>query len=290
MNDQKAVTGIPDLFAYTDYKKFIRDYYLSKKAQKRSFSYQAFASRAGFKSKASLANITCGKASLSKRKISDLANAMGLNIKETDFFDALVHFNLARTVNEREYAFGRMMAHVQKSNPARIKESQYEYYSNWYNSVVMKLVTRDDFKGDFKALAKWVEPRITPGKAKKALKLLLKLGMLRKQGSKYMLTNNVLTTGDEVRSLGLQKYHQKHLALAAESINRHPREIRDITSLTAFISQVCFKNVKKEIQLFRKRLMGIIANDGAKPETVYQIGMQLYPVSKVPKTWSENAL
>jgi uncharacterized protein (TIGR02147 family) len=112
--------------------------------------------------------------------------------------------------------------------------------------------------------------------------------MLRKSpAGKYFQTEQLLSTGDEVKSFALQKYHQEHLQLAAESINRHERSIRDISSITAGLSQQGMRQIKLEIQQFRKRLLDIIGAD-ARAESVYQIAFQLYPLSRVPKTWSRQ--
>jgi uncharacterized protein (TIGR02147 family) len=278
---------MPNVFEYTNYKKFLVDYYNNKKSINSNYSYQIFSQKAGFKSKASLANITSGQAALSKKKIFDVAAAMGLNKKETEYFDALVNFNEAKTVNEREFHFGRMSNLVKNSSAAKILEPQYEYYSNWYNGAIRELITLFNFHEDYSVLAKLVDPAISPKQARKSVELLLKLGMIKKTPSgRYEQTTKALTTGDEVKSLALQKYHQRHLALASESIDRHARNLRDISSLTAGVSEKCFKDIKKEIQAFRKHLMEIIGRD-EKAECVYQVNFQLYPISKVPKAWGK---
>jgi uncharacterized protein (TIGR02147 family) len=279
---------MPLVYEYTNYRKFLKDFYADKKEKKPSFSYQSFAQKAGFKSKASLANITSGRQSLSMSRIYEVARAAGLGKKETEYFDALVHFNEAKTVEEKEFHFERMRSLAQKSSAARLMDSQYDYYSTWYHCAIRELVTLVDFRDDFSALGALVEPPITPAQAKKSVELLVNLGMLRKSpGGRYFQTEKLLSTGDEVKSFALQKYHQEHLRLAAESINRHDRSIRDISSITAGLSQQGMRQVKLEIQQFRKRLLDIIAAD-APAESVYQIAFQLYPLSRLPKTWERK--
>jgi uncharacterized protein (TIGR02147 family) len=279
---------MPVVYEYTNYRTFLKDFYLDKKEKKSSFSYQCFAQKAGFKSKASLANITTGRQSLSMSRIYEVARAAGLGKRETEYFDALVRFNEAKTVEEKEFHFARMRSLAQKSSAARLMDSQFEYYSTWYHCAIRELVTMADFKNDFAALAAAVEPPITPAQARKSVELLVKLGMLRKSpAGKYFQTEKLLSTGDEVKSLALQKYHQEHLRLATESINRHDRSMRDISSVTAGLSQQGLRQIKMEIQQFRKRLLDIIGAD-APAEAVYQIAFQLFPISRLPKTWGRN--
>ena len=94
-----------DIFIYTDYRKFLKDYYENKKKENKSFSYQRFANKAGFKTKTFLFNVIRGDKPLSKKSILNLAQAMKLKKKETDYFETLINFNESKTVKEREYYF-----------------------------------------------------------------------------------------------------------------------------------------------------------------------------------------
>jgi uncharacterized protein (TIGR02147 family) len=279
---------MPMIYEYTNYRKVIEDFYTEKKVKKPSYSYQCFAAKAGFKSKSSLANITSGRQSLSTSRIYEVAQAMGLGKRETEYFDALVRFNEAKTVQEKEFHFERMRSLARKTSAAKLMDSQYDYYSTWYHCVIRELATTKEFGDDFSLLAAAVDPPITAMQAKNSVKLLCKLGMLKKSpAGRYYQTEAMLSTGDEVESFALQKYHREHLRLAAESIDRHPRYLRDISSVTAGLSLQGLRQVKFEIQQFRKRLLDVIAAD-TPAESVYQIAFQLYPLSRLPKPWGRH--
>jgi uncharacterized protein (TIGR02147 family) len=85
----------------------------------------------------------------------------------------------------------------------------------------------------------------------------------------------------------LQKYHKQYLALAADSIDRHHRSIRNISSVTAGLSRTGFDLINQELSPFQQRLLKIIENDSTV-ESVFQIAFQLYPISKTPHTWSDS--
>jgi|WetSurMetagenome_2_1015567.scaffolds.fasta_scaffold188531_2 uncharacterized protein (TIGR02147 family) len=270
---------------YTNYRKFIKDYYEFQKIQKSTFSYQYFAIKAGFKSKASLANITSGKQALAKNKIYDVGRAMKLGKKEMDYFSALVYFNDAKSVEERKSNFEKMQSLTVRYNKPRIIDSQYEYYSKWYHCVIRELVTIIDFKDDYKILANMVEPPITPKMARMSVELLLKLGMIKKApNGLYLQIDKMLSSGEEVTSLALQKYHKEHLTLAADSIDRFDRSLREVSSVTAGLSRAGFAKIIKEAAQFRKNVLEIVEHD-TPVETVYQIALQIYPISKMPKNW-----
>jgi uncharacterized protein (TIGR02147 family) len=279
---------MPNIYEYTNYRAILQDFYHEKKEKKTSFSYQCFAAKAGFKSKSSLANITSGRQSLSTSRIYEVAQAMGLGKRETEYFDALVRFNEAKTVEEKEFHFARMRNLARRSSAAKLMENQFDYYSTWYHCAVRELATMIDFGENWAQLAAAVDPQITVAQAKSSVELLLGLGMLKKSpAGKYYQTEAMLSTGDEINSFALQKYHREHLRLAGESIDRHPRHVRDISSITAGLSQQGLRQVKYEIQQFRKRLLDVIAAD-VPAESVYQIAFQFYPLSRLPKTWGRS--
>ncbi len=127
-------------------------------------------------------------------------------------------------------------------------------------------------------------PRIStrPPPARASVMLLEKFGLIKKTpGGGFRQTDSLISTGDEVRSLAVQRFQKENMVLASEAIDRHPRETRDISTLTCGISKKGFERLKSEIQDFRKKLASIIEADKAV-DRVYQVNFQLFPLSKLP--------
>jgi len=164
-----------------------------------------------------------------------------------------------------------------------VLETHYDLYSNWYHNTIRELVTIVDFGEDYAMLGKMLTPTISARQAKASVNLLLNLGFLEKTAEGYRQTDTAITTGDEVRSLAIQNFHLQNMRIASESIERCPANERDISSLVTGLSKKGFENVKKEIQLFRKRLVDIIDTD-LPAERVYHINFQLFPTSVDKKT------
>ncbi len=269
------------IFRYTDYRKFLGDYYLAQKESNPYFSYQLLADRAGFKSKTYLHKIINGQKNLARVSILSVAKAIKLKRTETAYFEALVNFNDARTARDKEYYF-RILRELGHSDPARpVLSSQVEYFSQWYYVVIRELVTIKNFKDDFKALAKQVEPPILPEQARKAVEVLLELGLIKKLPSgKYMQTEQSLTTDMDTTPFAVQLFQKQSLNLASESIERHDKAVRDISTLTLGISENGFDQIRQEIVSFRRRIVEIVRNDNPA-DRVYQFNFQLFPVSEV---------
>jgi len=274
---------VPDIFTYNDSRKFLKDYYDEQKKNQPSFSYQYFANKAGIKSKTFIYKVIAGQKALSKSAIFSVAQAMGLKKAETDYFEAMVNFTQAKTEREGEFYFNHLQTFGKRHPATQLRQDQFAYFSKWYYPALRELVTILDFKDDFKVLARSLDPPISTVQAKKAVQLLLKLGLIKRSLSgNYHQTDKTLTTGDRVQSLAVQAFQKENLRLAAESNDRHKRQDRDISTLTVSISEAGFRRISEEVAAFRKHLAGIIEKD-EPADRVYQINFQIFPLSTLPK-------
>ena len=268
-----------DIFTYFNYRDFLRDYYKEQKAGNSAFSFQYLALKAGFKTKSFIPHVIEGKKNLSKDSIYKLAMALKLEKKAFSYFEDLVAFNQASTLEQRNYFFTKL-SEYNKRNIARIvQKKQYDFYAKWYHNTIRELATIVDFRDDYKKLARMVKPPITPKQARQSVALLLQRGLLEKKHGRYIQTSRAITTGDEVSSLAIQNFHVQNLVMAADAVSICPVEERDISSLVVGLSPKGFKTVKEEIRQLRKRLVEIVDLD-EPAERVYTINFQMLPSSE----------
>jgi len=273
---------MPNIYNYLNYREFLYDYYSEKKREKPAYSYQVFAQKAGFKSKSFIADVIDGEKNLSEESIFALRNAIELNEADFSYFKALVAFNQAKTNSQKDHFF-KLLVKSNKLVTARVVLSdKYEFYSRWYHNTVRELVTFVDFNDDFGLLGRHVQPAITSRQAKQSVDLLLKLGFVRKEGTRYVQTDPDITTGDTVSSLAVENFHLQNLNLAGESIDTCPAQYRDISCLIATLSLEQVEEIKNEVMDFRKKLVSLIngtAKDTTRGRRVYHINMQMFPTS-----------
>lgn len=274
---------MPDIFTYSDSRSFLKDYYDEQKKAHPAFSYQYFANKAGLKSKTFIYKVITGQKTLSKGAVFAVAQAMGLKKKETEYFEAMVHFTQAKTEREREFYFNHLQAFGKHHASAQLRQDQFTYFSKWYYPAIREIIAFLDFKNDFKLLSRTLDPPVTALQAKNAVRFLLDLGLMKRTPSgRYCQTDKSITTGDEVRSLAVAAFQKENLRLAAESLDRHKRQHRDFSTLTAGVSEAGFRRITEEIATFRKRLADIVEKD-EPVDRVYQINFQVFPLSTLPK-------
>ncbi|MBN1760809.1 MAG: TIGR02147 family protein, partial [Chitinispirillaceae bacterium] len=214
----------------------------------------------------------------------NIARVLNLKGREIDFFESLVHFNDATTTQEREYYLDRMQKAEPKHEGVRLQRNQYEYFSKWYHSVVRELVTQLKFDGDYKILAKVVDPAITPKQARESVELLLKLELIRKneKTGRYEYSDPYITTRDTVVAVAVNKYQRETMDLALNAHQVEERELRDFSTLTIGVSRKGYERIRNELKNFRAHISRIVAEDNPA-DRVYQINYQLFPLSKIRK-------
>lgn len=267
------------VFEYTNYRLFLKEYYEERKAE-TGFTYRDFAEMTGMNSTSWLLHLIKGTKNLSQDTSLRIAKALKLNRAETEYFELMVPFTQAKTSAAKDQIYQRMLGLKRRLKIVKIGEEQYDYYVKWYHPVVRSLVTKVEFGDDFAKLARCLMPPITPGEAKKSVKLLEKLNLImRGPDGRYVHKNAVVSTGDEVASLNVINYHKQVSRLAEAAHDRASRDDRDISALTLGISEEDFKIVKARIQAFRKEIMELaLASKDA--DRVYQLNFQFFPVGR----------
>jgi uncharacterized protein (TIGR02147 family) len=275
-----------NIFIYLEYRKYLEEFYHLAKKLDSKFSFRVFSDAAGVKAPNFLQLLIQGKRNLKESTIPQVANALGLSPEETAYFRLLVQFDQEKVTEKKSQLFQELARKRKSYQIDTLTENQFEHYNKWYNKAIRELLGFYEFYPDekyaFRNLASMVSPPIKESEARNAVKLMLNLGLLKKKGKQIVQTQRFVTTGDEVNSLFVRKFHETMIELARGSTDRNPQENRDISSLTVTVSDSGFANLKKEIQLFRKRLLEVVKAD-SDPENVYQVNFQLFPLTNVKK-------
>jgi uncharacterized protein (TIGR02147 family) len=280
----EAPTKQPLIFEYEDYRVFLRDTYSFQKARSRHFSFRNFSRRAGFSSPNFLKLVIEGQRNLSASSVEKFIAGLRLNKSEGEFFHHLVRFTQARNPSERAECARHILQSkgFQKIYP--LKQAEYSYYACWYYIPVRELVSLVDFQENPHWVAKNVFPAITINEASQALRDLETLGLLcRTNSGKLVQAQKTVTTANEVTSSSVANYHREMLQKAADSIDTVPRTQREISAACIPVSKATATKIKSMLQEFRHEILTLAAQDDS-PEAIYQVNMQLFPIS----AWQEE--
>ena len=272
-------TWRPDIFDFLDYRSYLQAYYVAAKEHNAVFSYRWFSRKAGYSSPNFLKLVIDGERNISPDSIDRFAAVLGLKASEKRFFADLVAFNQAENDKDRNTAFERVAASRRFKAARKLDHTYFQYLSNWYYPAIREMVARADFREDPEWIGRQLVPPVQPALVATALQLLLELGLVeRVDDGRLTRGNPSISTGHEVRSLAIGNFHRQMMSRAAESIEAVARERRDISALTVCIPLDRVGELKERIQGFRELLLDLC--DGSEsPDAVYQINIQLFPLS-----------
>jgi uncharacterized protein (TIGR02147 family) len=273
------------IFLYTDYKKFLADYIADRKKLNKNFSYAYFAEETGFKSRSFIHKVIRGEKALSLKRVGRVGKAMGLGKKEQTYLRYLVRFDTEKSPDKKLYFYGLAQS-VHKSNSAvLLRQDQFEYFRRWYLAALREAVICFDFGDDFKKLGGMMQPPISAKTAKKGVELLMRLNLIARKDGRYVQTDQVVTTGNEIKSLAVTNFQKETIDLAVGALAL-PSKKREISTLTFGTNEQGFRQIQSEVIAFRKKCIDIILSH--QPiDRVYQLNLQLFPLSQCDEEGEE---
>lgn len=265
------------IFDYTDFRKFLTDYYEDQKRSGSRFSYRSLTTLGGI-NPGNFTKMLKGERNFSLAAASKLAYALKLNKRERDYFQSMVQFGQAKNHDEKKRFFEELMS-FKESSVRVLNADQYQFYDKWYYTAVREALAFFPLTDDnFDALGKFIVPNISVRQVGQAIALLLTLGLAEKnENGSYVRTNALLSTGNDITSLTLNNFVIHTMKLAAEAIGSGTKET-NFSSVTFSVSGNEYLQIQEEIRNCRRRIMEI-AKECQAPDRVFQFNMQLFPLS-----------
>lgn len=276
MNDSNSLKSI---FDYLDYQEYLKDHYDINKKNHAYFSFRYISAKTGLDPSFYL-KVLQKQSHLSLKSLPPLVDFLNLNKKESDYFTLLVRFNRAKNQDEIKVYFEKIIE-SREFNANALAVDQYEYFSKWYYVAIRELLNYHVFDGDYKSLGLKLNPPIDEIKAKNAIELLVKLGLVKKDDNgTFVLTDRFITTGESWRSEAIENFQKEMLHMAGESIKNIPKQDRETSTVTVSVSWKCFKAMKERLREIRKELLEMAKVEN-NPDGVFQINFQIFPLTSI---------
>ena len=153
--------ALEHLFDYDDFRKFMQDYFEEQKKMRSVFSHRFFAAKAGFSSSSYCLNVIRGRFNLTPKSIEKISKAMDFEPLQKEYFEALVQYNQAQQVDERDQAWKQILQIRKQIEFTHITTREQAYFSKWYYPVIRELAADSLWHGDYRVLARSLTPQIT---------------------------------------------------------------------------------------------------------------------------------
>jgi uncharacterized protein (TIGR02147 family) len=266
------------IFEYSDFRKYLTDFYEDAKKENPRFSYRSLSALGGI-NPGNFAKMLKGERNLSLGAALKLSRALKLTKRERDYFQAMVLFCQAENHEEKKRCFEELMA-FKESSVRILDANQYRFYDKWYYTAVREALAFFPLTdSNFAALGKCIVPAISEKQVAQAIALLLDLKLTEKteQGA-YRRTDTLISTGNDIRSLTLNNFVINTMRLAEQAINEGLKDT-NLSSVTFSVANSDFNAIQEEIRKCRRRIMEI-AKGSNSPDRVYQFNVQLFPMTQ----------
>jgi uncharacterized protein (TIGR02147 family) len=276
-----------DIYDYLDYRIYLNDYWKAAKKDRPFFSIRFISQRVGI-NPGYILKVFQGKVHLGLKNIPAFKDLLGLEGKERDYFDELVHFGRAQSEKEIESHFAKL--HTIKGIRLRtVAENETEFFQNWYVMALRALLSIFPFDGrNYRELGSYLQPPITAAEARQGVTLLERLGMIRKnEHGFYELTELFISTGEKWKSPVIKNYQRKIMEMGIESLERHDKSIRDISTVTMTFPLDCIPELRERVAAFRQELLSM-SEKITGSNSVLQVNIQIFPSAIISKDGSQS--
>ena len=267
-----------NIYTYLDYRKFLKDACAERRKLNPHFSYRYISQKIGLKSTGFLSMVLNGKRNISEHLVIEIGKILKLKKMERLYLVSLVQFNQAETHSEKSHYYQELLTY--KNSPVHsVHQDQYEFYRKWYYSALRELVAIYPVKDNYKEVAGLLRPRIRPQEVKEALAVLTRLGLIHREDSgHYKRLAPVISSGKTVKSIEIHTFHRAVMELARSSLDAVPQNERELSTVTMSIDSDTYEIIKKKTAKLREEVMEL-ARSVQDPEQVYQLNIQLFPMS-----------
>ena len=267
-----------EIIEYTDYRKFIQDYYDERK-RNSAFSWHAFAQKAGFSSDVYLKYVCEGKKNLSVGSAGSVANAMGLVGFEYDYFVLMVSYAHAKNDEAKRAAFEERCALANAHKMRVLGSEEFDYFKSWKNSVIRELAPHMPGAKPLE-MARACKQKISAAEVSDALEFLVKAKLLKKDksGNYHQTDKAIKMASADAVSVAARELQRQMGEFAIQSLGL-PLSERVMSGYTLGLTDRAYERIKKEMEDFYRRVVAI-ATEEDETDRVYRLNLQLFPMSE----------
>ena len=265
----------PSIYEYPDFSSYLRSSLEALRPAGNKYSLRNVARRVG-RSPSLLAMVARGDRRPQPELAAEICHVLGLTRRESQFAEALVEYERARTVNAKSKAADRLRVLKPRHGDLILELDTFALISSWHHSAVVELSCIKGFSEDPDWIAAALGPTISSAMAAESLALLQKLGLLKRVGGRLVKSAATIATPKGIPSAVIRAAHKQILTRAHQAIDRHAVHDRFGTSATIAIPSKVIPEVAARITAFRDELMTFLREQEGERDTVYHLTMQFF--------------
>jgi uncharacterized protein (TIGR02147 family) len=177
--------SMPDIFSYTDYRKYLYDWFEEKKKSNPSVSYRMIAQKVGYKAQSYLPSLIAGKINMSLSMCLRFCTVMKLSKKACDYFQTMVLFCNAASHEEKQVYFDKLRV-FKEAEIHILSSDEYRFYEKWYHSAIRALVEFVPIRDEYEMLERMLVPAVNIDDIRGSVRLLEELRMVQRDDNGFL--------------------------------------------------------------------------------------------------------
>ena len=271
-----------NIYDYSDYRKFLQEFYELEKSLDPTFSYRIFAAAIDMDASL-LVKILQGKRHVSTKNIEAFVQFFRFKEGKAEYFREMVAYGKAKNDEQVRKHFETLQK-MRPSSCRELDEARYRYFQQWFYPMIRSALDVFDYRGPehAAALGDSCIPKISANQVENAVDALLQLGLVhRRKDGRIVPTDAHLKTKEHWLSASISDYQKSIAELAHRSIAETPKEERDISTLTMALDSSQIQRIRDIIAEARRSIVNVANSMQSQIcDSVYQLNFQLFPMMK----------
>ena len=271
-----------EIFEYTDYRLFMRDFYEHTKQNKPYYSFRFIASRVGI-NPGFIFRLMSGKVHLGLKKVSVFADLLGLDGREREYFVELVRLGRAKREEDIQESLKRLQS-LRGVQFTTIADDQLEFFSKWHHMAMRSLLSIYPFNGkNYRRLGSMLIPPISADEARESVNLLTRLGIARcNRNGLFEVADTFISSTEKWSSIAIHAYQRTSIDLSVKALEELSKDERDISTVTFTCSKNQLETLRERLKEIRQEML-MLSRDCPEEDCVMQLNLQLFPAAIVKK-------
>jgi uncharacterized protein (TIGR02147 family) len=275
-------TKAPSIFNYDDYRDFLGDYYVFKKATADYWSYGLWIRKLGLKSVSALTMIVKKQRHMGPNMIPKFLEFFQFPEEEEQHFLEMIRLIKASKGDPKLLVLlkNRQSNGQQQKQKTKVIEKigegldpHRQLVFQWGSYAVREMSGLKDFKADPDWISKRLNGKLDKRASESFLSRLKSEGLIDTSGK---ATSKVIRPEGDFSKNEPQKYHRELMQLSAGAVEL-PIELRALHASTLAINSKKLKEAKELIREFQVRFSSLV--EAVPGDEVYQLNMQFFPLT-----------
>jgi uncharacterized protein (TIGR02147 family) len=266
------------VFEYKDHLDFLKDFFQKKKKENPGFSYTVWARKINLKSSSMLSMVLTGERLPSKALIKKIAVYMELSLEEEEYLITLI--NLKKIVKNP-----RLTVYLNSDSYKSKSTNSEDLFLSPITFIIKELIDSSPRGG---VNANWLKKTLLIQHHKynldNVISELIEKEIIAKNenGQLEVVENNILKvigSSDQIKN-----FHNATLEISKQAFETSHKDQRTFHTSFVKLKKDRLEEAKRRIQEFQRELTSFIEDGEVEDDTIlYQVNLQLFPISKVIK-------